>query len=162
MKLDKIMKREDANSANIVLYRQGLFLRAYEISAYHLSTFCSFKVINKYIVYLKRDVVYSGFPESALDRIKLTAAGHGWGMSTHSEGVCFGKTQTGQPEAHAVQFEKWRQQHLLPLLPVEKNTFGYQIERSIIAKLKKFRVEQKTPFEALQFVMEIKQSLEQK
>jgi len=63
-------------------------------------------------------------------------------MSTHSEGVCFGKTQTGQPEAHAVQFEKWRQQHLLPLLPVEKDTFGYQVERSIIAKLKKFWVEQ--------------------
>jgi hypothetical protein len=37
-----------------------------------------------------------------------------------------------------VQFEKWRQQHLLPLLPVEKDTFGYQVERSIIAKLKKF------------------------
>ncbi len=49
MKLDKIMIKEAKNEADIVLYRHGLFLRAYERSTYHLSTLCQFKVIYKYM-----------------------------------------------------------------------------------------------------------------
>ena len=163
MKLDKIMTREDSNETHIVLYRQGLFIRAYERSAYHLSSLCAFKVINKYVKYLKRDVVYSGFPESSLDRIKLTANSEGWVMSTHSEGVCFSKAVPDlmpDLEAFSVQFEQWRQQYLVPLLPVDKGISARQAEKYVMKKLKNFPVERKTPFEALQLIMGVKKVLE--
>jgi hypothetical protein len=58
MKLDKIMIKEAKNDADIVLYRHGLFLRAYERSTYHLSTLCQFKVIYKYIeAFVQRSLV---------------------------------------------------------------------------------------------------------
>jgi len=152
MKLDKIMLQEADNTADIVLYRQGLFLRAYERSAFHLSELCQFKVIYKYIKYLKQDVVYSGFPESSFDRVKLAANNEGWVMSTHSDGVRFCKEKPellSETETLSVQFEQWREQYLQPLLPVEKNASNRQAEFAVITKLRKFPVERKTPFEAL-------------
>jgi hypothetical protein len=49
MKTNKILDKELDNSSEIFLYRQGLFLRAYEKSAMLLLPLKELKIIYKYI-----------------------------------------------------------------------------------------------------------------
>ena len=98
-----------------------------------------------------------------ISTLRMLPNSEGWVMSTHSEGVCFSKAvPDSMPdlEAFSVQFEQWRQQYLVPLLPVDKGISARQAEKYVMKKLKNFPVERKTPFEALQLIMEVKKVLE--
>ena len=63
------MEFEESNAGVIRLYLEGTFLKAYERSAF---AFCTrikdYKVLRKESKTLGRDILYVGFPSSALDR----------------------------------------------------------------------------------------------
>lgn len=67
--LETIAAREAANLTRIELYLEGMFLKAYEHSAYMcVELIAKFKPSRRFIKYLECDVVSIGFPVSALDR----------------------------------------------------------------------------------------------
>ena len=66
---EEIASMEDVNRAEIALYPEGLFYKAYERSAFAFVTRISaFKPSKKRIKYLGRDIVSIGFPAGYLTR----------------------------------------------------------------------------------------------
>lgn len=62
MTYKEIKKLESDNLTKIILYKEGLFLRAYEKSAFSLCTLYGFKPIRRKVKSLgNQDIVYAGF-----------------------------------------------------------------------------------------------------
>jgi hypothetical protein len=69
MKIKDIADREEANTDLIHLYRDGLFLVAYEHSAFQWARWVnSYNVRRKFYKSLDRELARLGFPEKELDR----------------------------------------------------------------------------------------------
>lgn len=68
--ITEIIGIEDSNDSQIHLFREGLFLRAYQHSAYQfMTTVKSFRAIKKYYKVIDRDVVVLGFPSGRLSEL---------------------------------------------------------------------------------------------
>ena len=70
MNIKEIVEAEKKNTCRINLYREGLFFRAYEASAFALCSFVHpFKVIKRQLKVLNgEEVAYVGFPASSEDK----------------------------------------------------------------------------------------------
>lgn len=65
MKIEEILRIESTNSDSIILFKEGIFLRAYERSAMRFAEYVAdFKVFKKYYKIVNSDVCYLGFPYS--------------------------------------------------------------------------------------------------
>ena len=63
MKIETILSNEAANERDIVLYKEGIFFRAYERSAMRfVQHVAPFKVLKKHYKNVNADVCYLGFP----------------------------------------------------------------------------------------------------
>lgn len=70
MKIGQVVKNEVNNTNSIVLYKEGIFWRAYELSAYFFTEYVrKFQISKKYIKIVKTEVVHIGFPDSKLHEI---------------------------------------------------------------------------------------------
>lgn len=106
---ETIAAREDDNLDRIDLYREGLFYRAYERSAYLCVTHVAkFKPSRRRVVYLGRDVVSIGFPAAALDRY-FPDLSLRQGSGTLSDPLVVGRCET----LDTGDFEVWK--NSLPL-----------------------------------------------
>ncbi len=71
MTFREVFDSEKENIGKIILYREGLFWKAYERSAYHFVSYVnSYKVSRKHVKSLADDVVSVGFPTSVLEAHK--------------------------------------------------------------------------------------------
>jgi hypothetical protein len=71
MGISEIAKQEKINAGQIWLYKEGIFWRAYEVSAYLFS--CNIKkytVKQKFIKKIDREIVFLGFPDTLGEKIK--------------------------------------------------------------------------------------------
>ena len=72
MKIADIYNTEQNNNNSIYLHKEGLFLRAYEVSAY---LFCKnikkYSVIKKHYKIINKDIVYIGFPSTVFEQLKF-------------------------------------------------------------------------------------------
>ena len=76
MKIKDIIVLEKHNKASVYLLKEGLFWRAYELSAYRMVHHIKqYKVTRKYIKNVGCDIVYCGFPDSSLISILKIAEG---------------------------------------------------------------------------------------
>lgn len=67
MTYKEILDREDTNGGTVVLYREGMFLKAYEHSAYLCHRYIHpFKLSRRFVKTVNRYVVSLGFPEQSL------------------------------------------------------------------------------------------------
>lgn len=66
--MDFLVYEQQKPSAEIRLYAEGLFYKAYEQSAYYLATECGLKPIKRWSKQLQRDYVTAGFPKSSLQK----------------------------------------------------------------------------------------------
>lgn len=58
------IEREQSNCDKIYLYKEGIFYRAYERSAYlWITNICNYEIKKRYVKTIDRDIVYLGFPE---------------------------------------------------------------------------------------------------
>ena len=65
MTFHEIISRESQNEDSIYLYREGMFMKAYERSAFFAHTLIhEFKLSKRYIKTVNMDVISLGFPES--------------------------------------------------------------------------------------------------
>jgi hypothetical protein len=70
MKIQDIANIEDANDDGIILFREGLFWRAYERSAFRFNKFIKeYRVLSREYKNIGRKLVFSGFPGNQLDKI---------------------------------------------------------------------------------------------
>ena len=68
MSIKEIRDIESVNLDTIYLYREGLFWRAYEVSAFLFVTYIKeYRAIKKYYKVVQDDVIYVGFHHTNFD-----------------------------------------------------------------------------------------------
>ena len=103
MRIAEIQDIEKINSESIHLFKEGIFWRAYEKSAWRfVKNIKQYRALKKYVKAVTQDMVYLGFPENILEEIIQIAGQKG----CHIE-----KTETkisisGLPEIAG--FEAWK------------------------------------------------------
>ena len=69
MTFREIISREEQNNDSIWLYREGMFMKAYERSAYFAHTIIhEFKLSRRYVKTVNMDVISLGFPEQTVPK----------------------------------------------------------------------------------------------
>lgn len=62
------VEREQSNIDKIYLYKEGIFYRAYERSAYlWINHICKYEIKKRYVKTVGKVIVYLGFPMSVLE-----------------------------------------------------------------------------------------------
>lgn len=102
MTFKEILDREDSNTDSIWLYREGIFMKAYDRSAFFVHTLVQpFKLSRRYIKTVNRDVISLGFPEQTLSK---------WMRGYVSENVCDGIVRFyTRIEFDEVAFQNWKE-----------------------------------------------------
>lgn len=145
--ISMILRNESNNTHVIYLYKEGIFYKAYERSAYAFVRDCAkFQVKKKFFKCVNQEVVSVGFPiEGALkhfnkENIKETEAGIEVLLTD---------------EITSTDFDIWK-----------KNVSSVPIESSVspehcvvIRKIREFPIEVKTPLECMLFLSELKKEL---
>lgn len=102
MTFKEITEREDNNKDSIWLYREGMFLKAYEHSAFLVHTqIHQFKLSLRYIKTVNRDVISLGFPAETLNKWM-----YGYVVEQVSEVLYRCGSRTGFDE---VAYHNWRE-----------------------------------------------------
>lgn len=157
-----ILSTEKANTGYIYLYREGIFYKAYERSAYIFITMVQkFMVKKKFFKCTNCEVVSIGFPSNSIhkhfaaEKIKEIENGVVIEMDT---------------EIDVEAFEEWKQNIELTTEPVRKTlvssnnidalhaSFGLS-EMEAIMKIRMFPLEGKTPLECMMFLSELKKEI---
>ena len=154
---EEIASREDANRAEIALYPEGLFYKAYERSAFAFVTRISaFKPSKKRIKYLGRDIVSIGFPAGYLTRYF-----EAWKSSLplkEPKGRTVPAAEAGLAELHGAPCPvAGSPQSLQAGLP--KGAGEASAER-IVRMIRDFRLESATPVQCVMFIAELKQRID--
>lgn len=70
MKIEKILQYESQNNDTIILFKEGIFFRAYEQSAMRFTEYVApFKVFKKYYKIVNAEVCYLGFPMKSVQML---------------------------------------------------------------------------------------------
>jgi len=173
MTISEIILQEKGNRNTIFLRKEGLFYRAYELSACLFVKYIqSYAVTKKYVKAAQQEVVYIGFPVSYLPKILQNINENC--VLKHDSSVEIGGF--AEPE----NYWEWRQTIALtfPNSKTEESKKEYSIEltvnqmavhevepvyevvtgkqyQRIIEKIQKYPIATKSPVEAQQFLIEI-------
>lgn len=156
-KIEEILhhERECEQQKNnlILLYREGLFWRAYEKSAYLLHQQFGLKPLKKYFKAVKQDVVYVGFPATSWQKFfsqEQPTMDKQCELPVHSniDEFDFAQWKTQMPYAEKTIKE--------PIL-VE----AFNLQQEVIDKIKNFPLERSTPMEAMLLMAELKRILQE-
>lgn len=156
--LSSILSKESLNTHMIYFYREGVFYKAYEQSAYLFVSYVKpFQVKKKNIKSVNQEVVSIGFPTKSLinyfpkDKIKETG-------------------NTAEVELDKIvnleEFLSWKQMIEITLEKEEKHNASIPVntaatsEELISTKIKLFPMEQKTPLDCMLFLLELKKTLQ--
>jgi len=157
------LSQESKNTDRIYLYREGVFYKAYERSAYlFVKHIKPFMVKKRLVKSVRREVVSIGFPTNSLYNY-------------------FSKEQVREFENVAtveldkkidlVEFEQWRENIRLiedtpqnPSGQMQKASAAEEpipaAEKNIVMQIKMFPIEAKTPLDCMMFLSNIKKQLE--
>ena len=157
--LQEILLKESGNTDTIYFYREGVFFKAYEHSAYLFVKYVKpFMVKKRFVKSVNQEVVSIGFPTNSL---------HGYFEK--------GKIKENENTAEVVinetvdstTFDEWRKKIELisntekkpkqPLSVASHPVVGNQ--DVIIMKIKTFPIEVKTPLDCMMFLSELKKML---
>lgn len=184
MTIKEIIQIENGNHNTIILWREGIFWRAYEKSAYAFSMqIRPYKPTRKWVVAVKQDVISLGFPASAAETV-LDA--HQVLLQQDNRLVLAASPITAE------DFENWKQAVAMtlpdngrqqkdgtrPLMPAAATANAVSAQASAPAQLpssatapantgcddlagciRRFNIESKTPVECMLFLMELKRRL---
>lgn len=157
-KLQEILKTESENTDKIHFYREGVFYKAYERSAYIFVTrIKSFMVKRLFVKCVNQEVVSIGFPTNSLRSYfaadKITEKGNEAEVILDAAIV-------------PADFEKWREG--IAMTPAKETVVknkdthitseAVECEKLIVTKIKTFPIEVKTPLECMIFLSELKKT----
>lgn len=175
-----IVEQESRNVSEIHLYREGLFWKAYERSAYAFHTRVRpFKLTKRYVKSLPGELVSLGFPASQLtvlfpaDRISLQTDEQVCILTEPIDVDAFPAWKAGiplMPSGNGKKTEQAAKQDMpaalrmqdapqpcavTPFLPGMDDTAAKQV----VMKLMDYNLADSTPMETMQFVSELKMLL---
>jgi hypothetical protein len=157
MSITKILKHEQNNVNSIFLRKEGLFYRAYELSAYFFVTHIqSYSITKKYVKTAKQEIVYIGFPASYLQNILQKVTGNEVVNRENEIEIC-GFTSN-------VDYTEWKNSISVTIkeekpvgsISTVQNPFQHQ---RLIEKIRQFSVATNSPIDAQQFLIEIQHEL---
>ena len=157
--LQEILKTESENTDKIHFYREGVFYKAYERSAYIFVTRIKpFMVKRLFVKCVNREVVSIGFPTNSLR--SYFAADKITEKDNEAEVIL-------DTAIVPTDFEKWREG--IAMTPAKetivKNKDTHITSEAvggdelIVTKIKTFPIEVKTPLECMIFLSELKKTL---
>jgi len=158
MVVKEILKIEETNTGRINLFKEGIFWRVYQKSAYlFIKQIKDLKALKKFYKVVNSEVVYAGFPDTILSGIQELAQSKYLKFERVNEKHC---TISGIEIDNG--FEEWFQS--LAVFRKINSDDGSDISdgkpaRSIIQKIKEYPVFYKTPLETVQFVAEMQEQL---
>lgn len=157
MSIKEIVEAEKSNTSKIYLYREGLFFRAYEVSAFALCSFVHpFKVIKRQLKVLNgEEVVYVGFPASS------------------EEKYLSGRNIIESDDAHKViglvepidlnAFAEWKQgvelKESAPASCSLPEVMGHSEGNGVLEKLRVFNLANSTPMQCMMFIAQLQEIL---
>lgn len=150
----EIIQREADNTSLIYLYKEGLFWKAFEKSAYlFVNSIASYKAKSKYVKAVKQDIIYIGLPPVSLERTKekYTVIRSDDKEITIKPNINNCNNQT---------FEDWKttlltvgDQNPIPI------TNSQMSDTYIANKVRMFNLESKTPMQCLLFLADLKKEI---
>jgi len=70
MRTNELLEIEKDNIDSIFLYKEGVFWRCYETSAwYFIKNIREYRVFKKFFKIVNQNIIYLGFPDSILEKI---------------------------------------------------------------------------------------------
>ena len=144
--IKEILKTEETNTGDIHLFREGMFLKAYQSSAYlFFNNVKEFKTIKKHYKAAGCNVIMLGFPSTRFAELfpeedSSKAAGAYIRISCKS--------------FDRADYKRWFDSIELQSVKSE------QAEPDILAKIRQFSVERATPLECMMFLSELKSDLD--
>ena len=152
MTVAEILIKENQNIENIFLFKEGIFWRAYERSAFFfVKHIKSFQVTKKHIKNVKKDIVYLGFTESSLNAILQLVQNKNI-EKTEKQIIC------GPFAANENEFIDWKNNIVI----TTEKTFDKVLElcqNSVLEQLNNFAVATKTPVECQLFIINLQNQL---
>ncbi len=163
-KIKDIISGEDSSKQVIKLYKEGIFYKAYEYSAYlFVKHIKAYQVKRKYSVLLKQDLVSIGFPIASFSSLPIPDSFSVADCGTYQE------LSLSREALDLVAFEAWKASISLPALehkpssPINKevnNRFAISsLEYDVLQRLQRFNIDTATPMACMLFLSELKQSL---
>ena len=165
MRISDIINKENSNTGQIILHREGLFWSAYEQSAYLFAKHVrKYQVVRKHFKNVEKDIVYLGFPHSAKEDVLKSI------ISTDIQSDEKQVNIFGFQLDEAV-FLEWKNSIELKAATMPDNSLtsepqiSYSVnkqdnpENSILEMIQKFPVASKTPVECQQFIIEIQKQI---
>ena len=162
MSIKEIVEAEKSNTSKIYLYREGLFFRAYEVSAFALCSFVHpFKVIKRQLKVLNgEEVAYVGFPASSEDKylngrniIESDDAHKVIGLTEPIDLNAFVEWKKGIELKESTQTGSMTSNSTMP------ESAGHIDSGSIIRMVRDFNVANSTPMQCMMFIAQLQGKL---
>lgn len=158
--IKEILETERENKDKIYLYREGLFYKAYERSAYlWVHKVCGYEVKCRYVKVVNKHVASIGFPHSAL-KTKIS----GYKSVDFPQGVIV----TAVGEVSSEDFDRWKRS-LVDKETTERPDECREPEpayraavndyHEVIDELRRFPIETSSPIDCMMLVSRLKQML---
>ena len=148
MTYKEIKKLESDNLTKIILYKEGLFLRAYEKSAFSLCTLYGFKPIRRKVKSLgNQDIVYAGFPASQLHKYIGKEL-----LEEQNDGTFV--LDFGVP-IEVEYYEEWVNRIPYSEPSVKTKPSADNMPKDIVGKLRSFNLADSTPLQCMSLVQEL-------
>ena len=142
--INHIISIEDTNIQKIYFYREGIFYKAYERSAYAFVTHCrDFKVKRRYYKAVNCEVVSIGFPSACLGKYFPKDK-----VQEIQEGVEIELDNMLDVES----YEEWKS----TISHDNSKMNGNLSDAEVAMKIKNFPIEVKTPLDCMLFLSELK------
>ncbi len=140
MTFREIISREEQNNDSIWLYREGMFMKAYERSAYFAHTLIhEFKLSRRYVKTVNMDVISLGFPEQTIPKWL-----NGYVYEYVQDGLIRCRTRKQFDE---VEFHNWKEavsvnagDRLTPNTAVIEKTPVYKVTYDLLVQVYSFSV----------------------
>jgi len=159
MTIKVILEIENANTDMINLFKEGIFWRVYQKSAYYFVRHIKeLKVLKKFYKIVNCEVVYAGFPDTILPQIQELAQSKWFKFEKCNEKHC---AVSGVAVDNG--FEEWKNSIKIQV-PVQsnKNYVSTNLDKRkevVIEKLKGYSLANHTPIEIMALVMELQKEL---
>jgi len=161
MSIKEILKIENANIEHINLFKEGMFWRVYQKSAYYfIKQIKDLKATKKFYKNVNCEVVYAGFPDTILSQIQELVQTKGLQFEKHNE-----RHYAVSSLAFDNNFEEWKNSIKMPVPAQNNGKAGIadnnldKRKEEVIEKLKGYSLANHTPIETMQLVMDLQNEL---
>ncbi len=156
MSISEILKKEATNNGDIILFKDGIFWRAYERSAFLFTTHVKpYQLTKRYFKNVGCEVAFCGFPNTALDDLLVKICNE----KVIREGSMI--SIVGFEQINNEVFTEWK--NGIPTLVKESEPEysvcenGYSNNEVVLQRIRNFRVASSTPMECQQFLAKLQE-----